>query len=120
MNALAITLLAAAFLAGCSSAPAGPTVLKPDAQGHYVIHMLTSNQFSPKDAQVPVGANVTWTNDGGAQHNVVAMDGSFTSDDDVGHPIGPGQSYSRVFDKAGTYTYHCAFHSGMEAKLTVA
>jgi plastocyanin len=120
MKALLALSLMAALAAGCSGSTTGPATPPTDAQGHYVIHMLTpSNQFSPRDAKVPVGANVTWVHDGGAQHNVVDMGGSFTSDD-LGHPIGPGQSYTHKFATAGTFHYHCAFHNGMEATLTVA
>jgi plastocyanin len=119
MKAFAALVLLAALLAGCSNSTAGPVTPPRDAQGHYLIHMMTSNQFGPKDAKVPVGANVTWVHDGGAQHNVVDMGGSFTSDD-LGHPLGPGQSYTHRFDAAGTYHYHCAYHTGMEATLTVA
>jgi plastocyanin len=119
MKAFLALALVSALAAGCSSSTSGPVTPQTDAQGHYVIHMLVSNQFSPKDAKVPVGANVTWVHDGGAQHNVVDLGGSFTSDD-LGHTVGPGQSYTHKFASAGTYHYHCAFHSGMEATLTVA
>ncbi|MCA1811347.1 MAG: cupredoxin domain-containing protein [Halobacteriales archaeon] len=119
MKALLALALVAALAAGCSGSPAGPVTPQKDAQGSYVIHMLTTNQFGPKDAKVPVGANVTWVHDGGAQHNVVDKGSAFTSDD-LGDPLGPGQSYTHKFATAGTYHYHCAFHSGMEATLTVA
>ncbi|MEA3203694.1 MAG: hypothetical protein QOI63_1373 [Thermoplasmata archaeon] len=118
MQALLALALVAALAAGCSGTT-GPATPPTDAQGHYQIHMLTSNQFSPKDAKVPVGANVTWVHDGGAAHNVVDMGGAFTSDD-LGHPLTSGQSYSHLFTAAGVYHYHCAFHTGMEATLTVA
>ena len=120
MKALLALALLAALVAGCSgSSPAGPVTPQKDTAGHYVIHMMTSNLFSPKDAAVPAGSNVTWVHDGGAAHNVVDMGGSFTSDD-LGHPITAGQSYTHKFDTAGVYHYHCAFHTGMEATLTVA
>jgi manganese oxidase len=115
MKALLALALLCLAVAGCSGAPSGPATPTQDAQGHYVIHMTSANQFSPRDAKVPVGANVTWVHDGGAQHNVVDKAGAFTSE-----TLGTGQSYAHKFDAAGTYHYHCAFHSGMEATLTVA
>lgn len=121
MKALAALALLAALLGGCSGSTAGPVTPPMDAQGHYAIHMLNpSNQFSPRDAKVPVGANVTWVHDGGAQHNVVDMGSppAFTSEE-LGHNLSPGQSYTHKFGVAGTYHYHCAFHSGMEGTLTV-
>jgi plastocyanin len=121
MKALLALALAASLAAGCSGSTPGPVTPQRDAQGNYVIHMMTSNQFSPKDAKVPVGANVTWAHDGGAPHNVVDLGtpSAFTSND-LGHPIGPGQSYSHRFIAAGIFHYHCEYHTGMEATLTVA
>jgi plastocyanin len=120
MKALLALALAALLAAGCSGGSTGPVTPPSDGKGGYTIHMLSSNQFSPKDAKVPVGSNVTWVHDGGAQHNVVDLGGSFSSDDELGHTLNPGQSYTHRFATAGTFHYHCAFHSGMDGTLTVA
>lgn len=120
MKALLALALVASLAAGCSGSAPGPVTPQQDAQGNYVIHMLVSNQFSPRDAKVPVGANVTWVHDGGAAHNVVDKGNAFSSDLDLGRPINAGQSYTHRFAAAGTYHYFCAFHAGMEATLAVA
>jgi plastocyanin len=110
---LALALVAALF-AGCSgSTTSGPITPQKDAQGNYVIHMMASNLFSPADAKVPVGANVTWVHDGGAAHNVVDLGGSFRS-----QAVSSG-SYAHTFATAGTFHYHCEFHNGMDGTLTV-
>jgi hypothetical protein len=41
-------------------------------------------------------------------HTVTADDNSWTSGS-----LAPGASYSRTFNAAGTYNYHCIFHSGI-------
>lgn len=114
--ALPLVLLSFALLAGCSG-PGGPVTPQQDAKGHYIIHMPSGNVFSPRDATVPVGANVTWVHDGGAAHNVV----------DLGTPsafaspvILSGQAYTHRFGAPGTFHYHCEYHTGMEGTLTVA
>ena len=33
--------------------------------------------------------------------------------------LSPGQTYSRRFKKAGTFKYHCSFHSEMVGKVVV-
>jgi plastocyanin len=124
MKAFLALALVTAMLAGCSgSTTTGPVTPQKDANGNYVIHMLTSNQFSPKDAKVPVGANVTWVHDGGAAHNVMDMGSTqeFASPTiNFGSPDHPG-SYTHKFAAAGVFHYHCSFHAPMmEATLTVA
>jgi plastocyanin len=34
--------------------------------------------------------------------------------------LSPGQSFARIFAKAGTYEYSCSFHPYMTAKVAVA
>jgi plastocyanin len=122
MRLLLAAALAALLAAGCSGS-SGPVTPPMDAQGHYVIHLLSSNQFSPKDAKVPVGANVTWLYDqpSGAPHNVVDLGSpSAFNSNDVGHPLAPGDHYAHKFAAAGTFHYHCEYHTGMEGTLTVA
>ncbi len=117
---LFLGLLAIALLAGCSSMPPAPTVLTPDANGAYEIHMV-GTRFSPSDAQVPVGANVTWINDNPALgHDVQAMDGSYSSGSTAGI-AGSSNQYTHQFTVAGTYEYHCAAHhsQGMQGTLHV-
>lgn len=54
---------------------------------------------------VPVGTTVTWTNADTAPHTVTADDNSFDS-----NTLNQGQTFSRTFDTAGTYTYFCKIH----------
>src|SRR5215203_5565706 len=71
--------------------------------------------FNPPNATVAPGTTVTWVNDDQAPHTATANDGAFDSG-----TLQPGQSYSFVFDKPGTYAYHCNIHPDMTATVTVS
>ena len=70
--------------------------------------------FVPQTLSVPVGTTVTWTNMDNAGHDVKAADGSWGSD-----TLTNGQSFSKVFDQAGTYAYVCTFHPKMTGTIIV-
>lgn len=58
---------------------------------------------------------MTWTNGQlDVQHTVTADGGSFGSG-----PLSTGSSFSHVFTRAGTYTYHCSIHTDMTGTVTV-
>lgn len=70
--------------------------------------------FEPKDLTIQAGAAVTWSHQGEKDHTVTADNGSFDSG-----TLGPGQTYSRIFNQAGTFRYYCIFHrsEGMSGKI---
>jgi plastocyanin len=103
--------------APASSAPppaasAAPSAPPPDAAGTAV--SIASFSFQPAALTVAVGTTVTWTNNDSASHTVTADDGSFKSG-----TLGKGGTFSQTFATAGTFAYHCAFHSSMTATITV-
>lgn len=70
---------------------------------------ISSSGFVPATINVKVGQGVIWTNDSSANHEVASDPypknnalGGF----DEKQPLIPGDSFSFVFNKAGTYTYH--------------
>src|SRR5439155_1744652 len=63
--------------------------------------------FLPDTIRVKVGTSVTWTNNDDVPHTVTALDGSFSS------KLNQGTTFSRTFDKAGTFEYQCAVHPTM-------
>ncbi len=70
--------------------------------------------FSPASLSITQGDTVTWTNNHSLPHTA-------TSDAllwDTG-TLTTGQSASIVFDSAGVFPYHCAFHPSMLGTLTV-
>lgn len=76
-------------------------------------------QFRPDPVSVPAGTTITWTNRDDIQHTVTSgtapdPDGDFDSDF-----FTLGQSYTRRFDQAGTFTYFCRRHPSMQGAITV-
>ena len=74
---------------------------------------VKNNSFDPAATTVPVGSTVTWTwAQGSVLHNVMFDDGQKSADQSTG-------TYSRTFDKAGSYPYNCTIHPGMSGSVTV-
>jgi plastocyanin len=69
--------------------------------------------FEPTTVTVRVGQTVTWTNQDSAAHTVVG-DGGIDSGD-----LSKGKSYSKTFDTAGTFDYHCSIHPQMTGQVIV-
>lgn len=71
--------------------------------------------YSPSSMTLLVGVNntVTFLNQDSVKHTVTASDGSFDSGD-----ILPGGSWTHTF-AAGTYSFHCVYHSYMKGTITV-
>ena len=112
---LGLALLSSLVLAGCSGSGGDGTVPTQDDEGRYVIHMTSSNRFSPPVAEVPVGATVHWAHDGGAPHDVQG-DG-FSSGATGG--LTQGESYDHAFTEPGRFEYVCRVHEGAGMKGTI-
>jgi plastocyanin len=70
--------------------------------------------FTPAEMAIAPGESVTWTNDDGAPHGLAFHDGAPGTD-----LLLPGTSFSRRFDRPGTYDYHCAIHPYMTGRVVV-
>lgn len=71
-------------------------------------------EFGDGELRIPAGTTVRWVNRDPVGHTSTADDGSWSSP-----LIGPGESYSRVFDGPGRYAYHCTPHPFMEGAIVV-
>jgi plastocyanin len=69
--------------------------------------------FNPKTVTIKVGDTVTWTNQDSTTHTVTG-DGGIDSGN-----LAPGKSYSKTFDTAGTFNYHCSIHPSMTGQVIV-
>lgn len=111
-------LVLASIMAACSTPAASPAPAaeKPAEQvaGGNVDIQMKGFAFNPNELTVKVGTKITWTNMDSAGHDVKASDGSWGSD-----TLNKGQSFSKVFDKEGTFSYVCTFHAGMTGKIIV-
>ncbi len=70
--------------------------------------------FDPAGLDVPVDTLVNWTNHDGVAHTATATGGEFNSDN-----LDPGASFSFSFETAGSYSYVCQYHPGMQGTITV-
>ncbi|HEX3234373.1 MAG TPA: cupredoxin family copper-binding protein [Gemmatimonadales bacterium] len=75
---------------------------------------IANLSFGPSELRVRAGARVRWVNGDQVQHSVTADNGTFDSG-----LIDPGAGFERVFDRPGTYAYHCTPHPFMQARVIV-
>ena len=99
---------------GGVSKTANVDVSVTDAGPSATVVATASSQFDPRQVAVTQGGTVTWNFN--LLHNV-------TFDNIPGAPAnipdkGTG-SESRQFNTAGTFTYHCTIHSGMNGTVVV-
>ncbi len=113
-------LLAFVVLAAGCTQPAAPgggqqangTVLQNATAPTVASVMVTGFSFQPGSIMVAKGGSVTWTNQDPVPHTITG------ADFDSGN-LDRGKSYSHVFDKAGTYEYHCTIHTSMKGTVVV-
>lgn len=70
--------------------------------------------FLPATLAIAPGQTVTWSNDDGAPHGLAYKDGAAGTD-----VLLPGATFSRTYDKPGTFDYLCAVHPYMTGKVVV-
>jgi YVTN family beta-propeller protein len=70
--------------------------------------------FEPPATTIAAGDSVIWSNNDGAPHAVAFKDGSAGA-----NSLSPGETFSRGFEKPGSYEYFCAFHPYMTGRIVV-
>jgi len=73
--------------------------------------------FEPASVTVARGGTVTWVNcdePGQPSHTSTADAGAWNSP-----TLAPGEAFSRTFDQAGDFTYHCEPHPFMTGAVAV-
>src|SRR5215831_3994298 len=70
--------------------------------------VLGAAAFAPDALTVDAGTTVTWTNTDSIAHTSTSDASGWDSG-----IVAPGGQFSRSFQTAGTFTYHCAIHPGM-------
>lgn len=70
--------------------------------------------FSPASLTVNAGTTVKWTNKDPMAHTVTSDTGLFDSGG-----LATDATFSYTFATAGTYAYHCTYHTYMKASVTV-
>ena len=73
------------------------------------------NTFQPEHISMRAGTEVTWTNDGRNDHNVIPVEGNGWGVATDGFHA--GDTYRYVFTEPGTYRYYCSLHGTAEAGM---
>jgi len=112
-----LVLTAAWTLAACT-APTGPNpaLTTPTTTAwptEVDIHIYAAS-FKPDSVTIKAGTTVVWTNKSDTLHIVTSDDSSWMSES-----LDQGQSFKHVFDKPGTYAYHCDIHWFMKGTIIV-
>jgi len=71
--------------------------------------------FVPQVVTITPGESITWSNNDGGPHAIAFKDGVAAGSD----TLFPGKTYSRTFDKPGTYEYFCSIHTYMTGRIEV-
>jgi plastocyanin len=120
-------LLAVASLYGCGGGGGGNTTAPPNngvntappADGIAV----SNNMFTPNTKTAAVGTAIQWAWNsctGDAYNGQTCVSHSVTFDDGTTSPTQDQGTYSRTFNAAGTYNYHCSVHgTAMSGSITV-
>lgn len=76
---------------------------------------IVNFEFMPAEIAIRRGESVAWVNDDGAPHGIEYHDGGKGTD-----LLLPGASFSRRFDRAGSYDYSCSVHPYMTGRVVVS
>ena len=93
--------------ASVCSEPAAGTAAKIEAT-------VADNSWGPVSAAV--GDVITWSNEDSVPHKVALDDGSCT----MSSNITKDQQQSLVFNKAGSYPFHCTVHPSMQGTIKIS
>jgi plastocyanin len=107
---IGLTVLGLAVIGSTRAATPAASTVSP--KGPQIV--IQEFRFSQATLTVPIGTTVTWVNRDEESHTVTSTAGLFASP-----ALDPRQAFSYRFTTPGTYTYYCALHPHMTAKLVV-
>ena len=76
---------------------------------------ITKAGFVPATLTIPNGDSVTWKNSDTTNHQIVFDTGAFSPT----RVLAPGESATRIFPEAGTFTYHDGSNSALKGTVIV-
>ena len=110
--ALVVAGLGLALTAGSRS---GARTTRATVAGRHAGVHIKNYIYGPSVLTVSPGTRVTFTNRDASEHTATAdAQGGF----DTG-TLNQGKAMTVVFKKAGTFSYHCAFHPFMHGRVVV-
>jgi plastocyanin len=101
---------------GSGTTPTPPPPPPPPTAPSTATVTTPGESFSPATVTIRTGGTVTWTFTGGTRHNVT-FNGTAPTGGNI--PDTQGASVQRTFATAGTYSYTCTRHSGMNGQVVV-
>jgi plastocyanin len=116
---------------GASASPSPTPTATVEAAQAPVVDMTDSLTFEPNELKVKVGDTVEWRNAGNIAHTVTTEPSKVSDPGRVSVPqgakpwdsglLGGDDTFSRTFDRPGTYRYLCIPHEGanMVGKVVV-
>jgi plastocyanin len=113
--ALALGLGVTACGSSGGSDGASDDTLGPVQSGSVAV-TAEDNNFVPQTLTVAEGTEITFTNDGRNQHNVIAVEDTPFSAETASFE--PGESFTWKASKPGTYRYYCSIHGTATAGMT--
>lgn len=108
---MAITKLGRYVLAAALAALLAASALQPASAAVTVRVKMRDDVFRPQTVTIDRGDRVRWVNRGERPHT--------TTGDTWNAVLDPGETYSKRFRRAGTYSYVCTFHPGMTGRIVV-
>jgi plastocyanin len=108
----AIMVMAFTLTAGTRLIPAESPGDKPAGSAAVKIDNFS---FGPATITIPAGSTVTWTNNDDVPHVVTSDDNKMFKS----KALDTDDRFSFTFTKPGTYSYYCAIHPRMTAKIVV-
>jgi plastocyanin len=76
---------------------------------------MAGARFTPATIPIHAGGTVRWFNHDAMPHTVTAADRAWDSGN-----LAPGGSFERRFDRPGSYSYVCLYHSWMTGTVVVS
>jgi plastocyanin len=116
MKALGAVLAALAFCAAAAVVMDSHAGAEPGpCQSGDVMVAISGFTFQPNPATIAPGSTVCWTNQDLVTHNVTSdQPGLFASGS-----LNQGDSFRHQFPTAGSFTYTCTIHYGMDGRVDV-
>lgn len=111
LAALLVTALVLVPPAVAGARPSGPA---PAALRAVEGVRMIDNAYRPRSISVPKGTRIRWTNRGSLLHSTTSTKGLWDSG-----LLDPGERFSRVFRRAGTFRYACTIHPAMTGRIVV-
>lgn len=120
------------FVGACGSGDPEPTRASETSESPPAEVNINTFVFTPKSITVPVGTEVTWTNEDAILHTAtsgkqtrqgipgVAKDEEAEPDGTFDLQLdGKGSSATFTFEEQGTYAYFCTVHVAMTGRVVV-